>query len=271
MKRYNSLFAILTFLSILLVGCGTKSLTPDRKFTAPDNSAFYQPSITGVEEVEDTEYVGGDRRPMVMINGELYYDTGRESDISGRCGVMDGKILTTVDSTEILLEDNQSNFGSDFDYQFVNESSIDIVINEKWIRFEKETKENTESIKNSETDAWGIELTATNVTPTGMTLICNQLGGQPTGDLQTGSPYWLEIKINDQWTLVETVKTEYDIAWTSEAWMIAKNGSTEWNVNWEWLYGELSAGSYRIWKEIMDFRASGDYDTNAYYAYFEVE
>lgn len=30
------------------------------------------------------------------------------------------------------------------------------------------------------------------------------------------------------------------------------------------------AGKYRIGKEIMDFRSTGDYDTNTYYANFEV-
>ena len=42
-------------------------------------------------------------------------------------------------------------------------------------------------------------------------------------------------------------------------------------MNWERLYGELPSGSYRIGKEVMDFRATGDYDTNDYYAYFEIE
>ena len=31
-----------------------------------------------------------DKIPMVMVDGKLYYDTGKESTISGRCGVMDG-------------------------------------------------------------------------------------------------------------------------------------------------------------------------------------
>ena len=77
---------------------------------------------------------------MVMVNGELYFDTGRESDITGRCGVMDGEIDSTVDSTQIPTEDNQSNFGSGYGYQFVDENSIDVCINEKWMRFEKREK-----------------------------------------------------------------------------------------------------------------------------------
>lgn len=271
MKRYKSLLVIVTFIPILLAGCGTKSLEPDSNSIAPDNNALYQPGITEVGEVEGTDHDAEVSHPMVMINGELYYDTGKESDIGARCGVMDGKILSTVDGTDIPTEDNQSNFGSGYEYQYVGDGGIDIVIDQKWIRFEKESKENTESMNNSEMDAWGIELTASNITPTGLTLVCNQSGGQPSGELHTGSLFWLEAKTEDQWTPVETLKLEYDVGWTLEAWIITKNSSTEWKMNWERLYGELPSGSYRIGKEVMDFRATGNYDTNVYYAYFEIE
>ena len=77
-----------------------------------------------------------DRIPMVRINGKLYYDTGRESTISGRCGNMDGEITSTVDGTEIPMEDNQSNFGSGFGYQYGTDDTIEIYMNEKWFVFE---------------------------------------------------------------------------------------------------------------------------------------
>jgi predicted small lipoprotein YifL len=263
MKRYISLLVILTLIPVLLAGCGMK--TP-----VPDSDVLFQPSITELEEVEGTDYNAENSRPMVMINGELYYDTGRESDSWDRCGMMDGKILSSVDGTETPKEDNQSNFGSGYEYQFIYDG-IDIIIDQKWMRFEKETKESTKPDENSETDTWGIELTAVNITPKGITLICNQSGGQPSGDLLTGSPFWLETKTDDQWTPMETLKSEYVIEWTSGAWFIPKNGSKEWRVNWERLYGELPAGNYRIGKNIMDFRTKGHFDTNSYYAYFDVE
>lgn len=77
-----------------------------------------------------------DRIPMVRVNGKLYYDTGRESTVSGRCGNMDGEITTTVDGTEIPMEDNQSNFGSGFGYQYRADDTIEIYMNEKWFVFE---------------------------------------------------------------------------------------------------------------------------------------
>lgn len=121
-----------------------------------------------------------------------------------------------------------------------------------------------------EDDTWGIQLTATKITPTGMTLVCKQSGGEPTGELLTGSYYLLEESINGQWLPVEMLPSEYELVWTDEAWIIPMNDTVEWEVAWEWLYGELPDGNYRIGKKIMDFRSAGNYDEKIYYANFEV-
>ncbi len=208
---------------------------------------------------KDEDVYMWDRIPMVMVNGELYLDTGRESDIDGRCGVMDGKISSTLDGSEKPTQDNQSNFGDGYEYQFVDENSVDIIINNKWIRFEKEIS-----------DAWGIQLTTNKVTPYGLVLVCNQSGGEPTGDLQTGTPYFIEKQIGNEWVPVEMLPTEHNRAWDNLAWGIPMNDRVEWEVNWIELYGELSDGNYRIGKVIDDFRGSGDYDEKTYYANFEL-
>ena len=46
---------------------------------------------------------------------------------------------------------------------------------------------------------------------------------------------------------------------------------TEIRTDWEWLYGELESGEYVIYKEVMDFRGTGDYDTKEYSVKFRVE
>ena len=51
----------------------------------------------------------------------------------------------------------------------------------------------------------GIQLSAADVTPTGLTLACNQSGGTPTGELTTGSKYWLDKEVNGIW---EALKDE---------------------------------------------------------------
>ena len=101
-----------------------------------------------------------------------------------------------------------------------------------------------------------------------MTIKCTQSGGEPTGELQTGSWYILETWTQEKGWHVDACYAE--VSWTEEAWLISKDNVTEWEVNWEWLYGTLSKGKYRIGKEIIDFRDVGDYDTQIYFAEFEI-
>ncbi len=116
----------------------------------------------------------------------------------------------------------------------------------------------------------GIEMTAENVTSTGLTVVFEQNGGSITGELNTGTPYYLEKYEEEQWNGVAQLPQQHDIAWNSNSYIINENSKTELDVDWEWLYGNLSEGKYRIGKEIMDFRAPGDYDTHTYYAEFEI-
>lgn len=118
-------------------------------------------------------------------------------------------------------------------------------------------------------DPMGITLRAESVTPTGMILVCMQVGDGPTGELQTGSWFALQQK-DEQGEWVDVPVLLEDVAFTDEAYMIYTNGATEWEVNWEYLYGELPAGEYRIAKKINDFRGTGDYDTYTYYAEFTI-
>ena len=114
-------------------------------------------------------------------------------------------------------------------------------------------------------DNWGITLSVKNITANGATVVFSQSGGNPTGELNTGSYYRLEYKNEEMAFAVEG-----DVAWTAEAYMIKKDGETEMDVNWEWLYGTLEPGTYRIVKEVMDFRGPGDYDEKEYSAEFTI-
>ena len=117
-------------------------------------------------------------------------------------------------------------------------------------------------------ETWGITLTAENITPTSVTIKCTQSSGKPTGELQTGSWYILETWTKENgW---QEAPCFAEVAWTEEAWLIPKDDTCEWKVNWEWLYGEIPSGKYRIGKRIDDFRKSGDFDTAIYYAEFEI-
>ncbi len=106
-------------------------------------------------------------------------------------------------------------------------------------------------------ETWGITLTVENITSTSATIKCIQSGGEPTGELHTGSWFILENWTQENgWKEVPHV-VEGDIAWTEEAWMIAQGDVCEWEIDWEYLYGTIPEGKYRIGKEIVDFRGPG--------------
>ena len=190
---------------------------------------------------------------MVMVDGVLYKDTGMLSHVL-RCGMMDGEITSTVNEGEEPVKNNQSNFGKDYGYQVI-EGRIEVSMEDGWHIFSKE-----------EVD-WGITLSTQNETSTGLVILCTQEGGNPTGTLQTGSWYILETLQDGAW---KEAPCFAEVAWTMEAWVILPDSTVGWDVDWDWLYGELSPGIYRIGKEIMDFRDTGNYDSKMFYAEFAI-
>lgn len=106
--------------------------------TPADRTVNETTEETDTEPSEDV-IVGGDLIPMVMVNGEIYMDTGHESTVETRCGMMDGEITSTVDKTEKPTKDNESNFGTGYGYQYGTQKGlIEIYMNDKWWVFATE-------------------------------------------------------------------------------------------------------------------------------------
>ncbi len=118
-------------------------------------------------------------------------------------------------------------------------------------------------------EEWCVSLEAVNATPKGLTIACHQMGGVFT-ELSTGTYYVIQRLENEGFVDVEYLPQENDIAWTSEAWIIHRDATTTWDIDWEWLYGELPVGEYRIGKEIMNFRSPGDFEKEMIYAHFKI-
>lgn len=127
-----------------------------------------------------------------------------------------------------------------------------------------------EDVKVAE-DEWGLTLSAENVTPSGMTIVFNQMNGKQTGELDTGDWYALYKEEGGEWKeLPFIVDDDVNVGWNSVAYMLPKGGERKMEVNWEWLYGKLEPGKYRINKEVMDFRETGDFDEKIYSLEFEI-
>lgn len=121
---------------------------------------------------------------------------------------------------------------------------------------------------------WGIKLSVEGVTSKGLTLIVTQSGGNPTGDLLTGEAYRLAVLSGDTWKIVEELPLPEGVdarCWHEIAYNIPKEDVTELEINWEWIFGELSSGTYRLMKDFMDFRGTANYDTFEYWVEFTVK
>lgn len=118
-------------------------------------------------------------------------------------------------------------------------------------------------------EKWGIDMTVSDVTPTGCTVTITQSGGEHDGELNTGEYYLLERYMHGEWHPVEYIPGVDEVCWFDEAYELGENTYTA-EINWEKLYGTLPAGKYRIDKEITNWRAPGDFDQKEYHAYFEI-
>lgn len=119
-------------------------------------------------------------------------------------------------------------------------------------------------------DVLGISLVAKDVTSKGLTIECTQSGGKGMGELQTGSWYIVENWTKENGWKEMPYVIDGNIGWDSIALIVPKNDVVEWKIDWEWLYGELPSGKYRIGKEITDFKGIGNYDNFVYFAEFEI-
>lgn len=125
-----------------------------------------------------------------------------------------------------------------------------------------------EKLQSAPTPDCGVELTVENITSDGLTIVCSQSGGSAEGELMTGSYYVVEVQKGDKWEEIPILIE--NLAWTAEAWIIPMNDTVRWDVNWSLIYGELSKGHYRIGKEIMNFKGTGNYDKAMLYAEFDI-
>ncbi|MGL5254041.1 MAG: DUF4362 domain-containing protein, partial [Brevinema sp.] len=78
-------------------------------------------------------------RPMIMVNGILYLDTGKEGSMGGSNAVS-GTIKSTVSGDKKPTEHEQSNFGFVGSKYADGGDFIQVNIDDKWIVFEKETE-----------------------------------------------------------------------------------------------------------------------------------
>lgn len=89
---------------------------------------------TGAEIVQGNIAKAECTKQLIMVHGQLYYNTKKTNNDRLRCGMMDGEIDSMVERTEIPKKDNQSNFGTGINYQ-IGDQEVELSMGEDWVIF----------------------------------------------------------------------------------------------------------------------------------------
>ena len=152
---------------------------------------------------------------------------------------------------------------SDKDINWLREERLNV-------QFDKGDKEGSAYVYNEESQISeiGLSFSLRNISPTGATLVFHQYNADaPKGELMFGEAFVIEVKKNDEWEKA-SISIEGNYGFNSIAMMIESESITQTKIDWEWLYGELGPGEYRIGKSVTDFIESGKYDEYMVYAHF---
>ena len=150
-----------------------------------------------------------------------------------------------------------------------NEQSDQILHILDTLSFNQEVKEGGAYIYNAESEVSEIALSFSlkDISPTGATLVFNQYDSDALiGELTYGDDYVIEIQKNEKWENAPLVIEDYGI--NSIAYTIPTKSISEHKLDWNWLYGSLTPGNYRIRKTILAFRETGKFDKYTISAYF---
>jgi hypothetical protein len=245
----------------------------------------YQPYASGSENSNSGSY-GMWIRPADQETGYIDLCYMKNFGVCGT-GLKQETMTLAGDSASVGTYDNHSTW--DFIvFQGINEGIwAQSVMADTWpsyqlekalsvldtLALDRDQTQGAVSYFKSDSEIPGIGLIAEghDVTSSGMTIRFSVWDPELTkGDLEFSEGFWLEKLEGNEWTALP-VTVEGDWAFTEEAHIISKDPEspgTDWQVNWEWLYGKLGPGDYRIGKTVLDFRAPGDYTEYPVYVYF---
>lgn len=95
------------------------------------------------------------------------------------------------------------------------------------------------------TQVENVTIQISDISPSGATLVITDTNPEP---YLYGEWYKIQKLTDGQWHDVPHVIDNY--AFTAIGYIPDENGEVKFTINWEWLYGTLPAGTYRIFKEV---------------------
>ena len=97
----------------------------------------------------------------------------------------------------------------------------------------------------------GVFMELEDITPTGLTAHLKIYEKKDDVELLYGEMYWIEKYDGETW--VDPLNNK-DRTINSIAYSFNANGDSYFKVDWEWLYGKLSPGTYRFIKDVDDLK-----------------
>lgn len=185
MKKKILILLCLT-LTFTLAACGSTKENNDSSVSSSTVEAVELETTSGVEiTMRSDDDAACDVLPIVMVKGKLYSATGEISTLIGRCGNLDGEIKSTVYENQIPTENDQSNFGSGYGYQFApydDGVAVEVYIDDQWWVFKAMEDKTSVEARNPYADikVEDIQSVTVEVFPPGTTA--------PVTDLDEGVP-----------------------------------------------------------------------------------
>ncbi|MER2064486.1 MAG: immunoglobulin-like domain-containing protein [Alkalibacterium sp.] len=115
----------------------------------------------------------------------------------------------------------------------------------------------------------GVSMSAVkdSISPTGLTV---EFENDSDRQVIYSEDMLLEENISGSWYQVPVV-IEEDYGFNDIGYELDPEEQQSMEIYWEWLYGELDDGQYRLVKRVLDFRGTGDFDENHLTAEFEID
>ena len=127
------------------------------------------------------------------------------------------------------------------------------------------------SIRNTDTDVLspldGVTMEVTECSDISVTV---RIVNDTDKDIQCGEDFCLEVQDEEtgEWRKLDEVID--NAAFNAIAYMVQKDSPYEAVIDFEWLYGKLEPGRYRIVKTVTDFRGTGDFTDYTFIAEFSI-
>lgn len=98
-----------------------------------------------------------------------------------------------------------------------------------------------------QTQVENVTFQISDISPTGATLVITDTNAEP---YLYGEWYKIQRLTDGQWMDVPHVID--NAAFNAMGYIPDANGEVKFTINWEWLYGKLPSGAYRLWKQVGD-------------------